>query len=155
MIWRLDTDALQGATLEGVAANEPTPELSGITDNGTRDNRDREKKCLSELVARLHEAFGKAISDKDKVAFAVLVPEQLRGDAAVMAQVQNNPRDQATRAELPKAAIKASSAAMLSHREIATKRLGPDEARRVVFLSAICESLRNGVLGDLFGMETR
>ncbi len=143
--------ATRGATLQGVAANEPAPELFGITDNGTRDARDREKKYLSELIARLNEALGKAISDKDKVAFAVHVSERLRGDATVMAQVQNNPRDQAMRADLPKAAIQAISAAMLSHREIATKLLGPDEASRELFVSVIYEMLKNGVRGDLFG----
>ena len=55
--------ATRGTALEGVAANEPAPEVFGSTDNGTRDARDREKKYLSELIARLNEALGKAISD--------------------------------------------------------------------------------------------
>ena len=120
-----------------MASNEPTSELSGITDKGTRDARDREKKYLSELIARLNEALDTAISEKDKVAFAVHVSERLRGDAAVMAQVQNNQRDQAMRPDLPKAAIQAISASMISHREIATKLLGQDKASRALFLSVI------------------
>ncbi len=89
--------------LDGVlVAGEPPP-LDPITDNGLRSARDREKAYLSELIRRLNDAFGKEIGDKDQVAFAVHVSEKLRDDAVVMAQVQNNARDQAMKANLPAA----------------------------------------------------
>ncbi len=75
-----------------MVAGEPTPPLYPITDNGLREAKDREKAYLSELVKRLNDALGKDISDTDQVALAVHVSEKLRGDATVMAQVQNNPK---------------------------------------------------------------
>lgn len=48
-----------------------------VTDKVLRTTRDREKKHLSELIEKLNEAFGKSITDTDKVAFAVHV-EQVR-----------------------------------------------------------------------------
>lgn len=45
-------------------------------------------------MKRLNDAFGKEISDTDQVALAVHISEKLRGDAVVMAQVQNNDKDQ-------------------------------------------------------------
>jgi type I restriction enzyme R subunit len=52
---------------------------------------------------KLNDAFGKDISDKDKVAFAVHVSEKLRDNSQVMAQVKNATRDDAMKADLPMA----------------------------------------------------
>ncbi len=135
--------------LEGVVtAGEPLA-LDPITDNGLRDARDREKAYLSELVKRLNDAFGKEISDKDQVAFAVHVSERLRDDAVVMAQVQNNAKDQAMRANLPAAAVQAIVGAMNTHKDLATKLLS-DEATRGVFLDVVYELLKRDRPEDLF-----
>ena len=138
----------KGGTLTGVGIGEEQPELYGITDNGLRDARDREKKYLSELIEKLNDAFGKDISDKDKVAFAVHVSEKLRDDAIVMAQVQNNSRDQAMKANLPAATVAAIVAAMNTHQSLATKLLS-DEVTRDLFLAVVYEMLKKDVSGDL------
>jgi type I restriction enzyme R subunit len=138
----------KGGTLTGVGIGEEQPELYGITDNGLRDARDREKKYLSELIAKLNDAFGKDISDKDKVAFAVHVSEKLRDDAIVMAQVHNNSRDQAMKANLPAATVAAIVAAMNTHQSLATKLLS-DEVTRDLFLAVVYEMLKKDVSGDL------
>ena len=138
----------KGGTLTGVGIGEEQPELYGITDNGLRDARDREKKYLSELIEKLNDAFGKDIGDKDKVAFAVHVSEKLRDDAIVMAQVQNNSRDQAMKANLPAATVAAIVAAMNTHQSLATKLLS-DEVTRDLFLAVVYEMLKKDVSGDL------
>ena len=140
--------ASQGGTLISLGVSEPQPELYSITDNGLRDARDREKKFLSELIDKLNEAFGKSIGDKDQVAFAVHVSEKLRDNAVVMAQVQNNSREQAMKANLPAATIAAIVAAMNTHQSLATQLLS-DEATRELFVGVVYEMLKCGLSGDL------
>ncbi|EIW17358.1 MULTISPECIES: type I restriction endonuclease subunit R [Pelosinus] len=137
-----------GGGLSGVNGAKETPELYGITDNGQREARDRQKKYLSELIAKLNAAFGKEISDKDQVAFAVHVSEKLRDDTLVMAQVQNNPRDQAMKANLPQATIQAISNAFATHRDIATRLLS-DEESRTLFLNIVYEMLKQDQSAEL------
>ena len=140
----------KGEGLAGLSVVGETPELYGITDNGLRDARDREKKYLTELIEKLNNAFGKDITDTDQVAFAVHVSEKLRGDTIVMAQVQNNTMDQAMKADRPSKAIQAIARAMSSHTSMATKVLS-DEYTRDVFLTVVYELLKKDAGADLFG----
>ena len=118
-----------------------TPGLYGMTDNGQRDARDREKKYLAELIEKLNSAFGKDLTDTDQVAFAVHVSEKLRTDPVVMAQVRNNSLEQAKKADLPTKAVDAIVAAMGSHTSQATRLLS-DESTRDVFVTVLYELLR-------------
>ncbi|THG82982.1 type I restriction endonuclease subunit R [Pseudomonas sp. A-1] len=136
--------------LVGVDVQAEVPGLYGMNDNGQREARDREKKYLSDLIERLNNAFGKEITDTDQVAFAVHVSEKLRADDLVMAQVQNNPMDQAMKADLPIKAIKAIAGAMSSHQAMATKLLS-DEATRDVFLTVVYELLKKDAGAELLG----
>jgi hypothetical protein len=77
------------------------------------------------------------------VALAVHVSEKLRGDATVMAQVQNNPKDQAMKANLPGAAVQAIVGAMETHKTLATRLLS-DQGSRGAFLDVIYELLKRG-----------
>ncbi|TBW11686.1 type I restriction endonuclease subunit R [Azotobacter chroococcum subsp. isscasi] len=138
----------KGEGLVGVAVQSETPGLYGITDNGLREARDREKKYLSELIERLNNAFGQGVTDTDQVAFAVHVSEKLRADSVVMAQVQNNPLEQAMKADLPARAIQAIAGAMNSHQAMATRLLS-DESTREVFLTVLYELLKRDMGGDL------
>ncbi|MCY1303156.1 hypothetical protein D9M70_528500 [compost metagenome] len=140
----------KGDNLSGVTVQAETPGLYGITDNGLRDARDREKKYLTELIEKLNNAFGKDITDTDQVAFAVHVSEKLRADSVVMAQVQNNTMEQAMKADLPSKAISAIAAAMSSHTSMATKLLS-DESTRDVFLTVVYELLKKDAGTDLLG----
>lgn len=140
----------KGEGLAGLSAVGEAPELYGITDNGLRDARDREKKYLTELIEKLNNAFGKDITDTDQVAFAVHVSEKLRGDTVVMDQVQNNIMDQAMKADLPSKAVQAIASAMSSHTSMATKLLC-DESTRDVFLTVVYELLKKDAGADLLG----
>ena len=136
--------------LLGLAPEGKYPALDPITDNALREARDREKAMLSELIKRLNDAFGREISDTDQVAFAVHVSEKLRDDAVVMAQVQNNDKAQAMKANLPAAAVQAIVSAMNTHKDLATKLLS-DEATRALFVDVVYELLKRDAAGGLFG----
>ena len=140
--------ASQDSTLTGLLEVAQTPELYGITDNGLRDPRDREKKYLAELIEKLNDAFGKGISSKDQVLLAMHVSETLRDDAIVMAQVQNNSREQTMKANLPAAAVTAIVGAMQSHQTLATRLLS-DDLTRGLFLDVVYEVLKRDLGADL------
>lgn len=143
-------DQLDGVHSTRVVAGEESPLLRPITDNGLREARDREKTYLSDLIRRLNEALGKEVSDTDQVALAVHVTEKLRTDAVVMAQVMNNPKDQALRANLPGAMVQALVEAMTTHTAMSQKLLG-DERSRGVFLDVVYELLKRGTADGMFG----
>lgn len=103
---------------------------------------------MADLIEKLNAAFGKGISDQDKVALAIHISEKLRDNALVMAQVQNNPREQAMKANLPQAAIVAIVGAMQTHETMATKLLS-DEPTREIFLSVVYELLKKDSAADL------
>ncbi len=113
------------------------------------DPRDRERAFLSELIEQLNALFGTGITEQDKVLFAVHIGEKLRGNPAVMAQVQNNPKEQALKADLPDAAAAAIVEAMLSHREMAHRLLSDSDAMER-FVGVLYDVLRRDRLrGDL------
>ena len=135
----------------GLAIKENDAEgLYGIADNGMREPRDRARKFLSELVDQLNAALGKEIGDTDKVAFAVHVSEKLRHDAVVMAQIKNNSREQAMKANLPTAAIQAIVDAMKTHQSLATTLLS-DEHKRTMFVNVVYELLAQDKAAELMG----
>ena len=138
----------QDAGLSGVGAEGETPTLGPITDNGMREGRDTQKAYLAELVEKLNNAFGKGISETDKVALAVHVSEKLRDDKVLMAQVENNTKEQAMKANLPQAAVQIIVQAMQSHQSLATKLLS-DETSRGIFLDVVYDLLRKDSAGDL------
>jgi len=132
-------------------AIKPEGALDGVgtsRDGGLRpikgelgDPRDRERAFLSELIEKLNEIFGEGVTEKDKVMFAVHISEKLRDNENVMAQVQNNPRDQALRADLPDAATDAIIDAMTSHRDLAEKLLSDKDAKHT-FMGLLYDLLK-------------
>ncbi len=134
--------------LDGVGPDGEIPTLDPITDNGMREGRDRQKAYLEELIEKLNNAFGKDMSDKDKVALAVHVSERLRDDKQVMAQVENNSKEQTMKANLPQAAVQIIVQAMQSHQTLATKLLS-DETSRGFFLDVVYDLLKKDSGGDL------
>ena len=97
----------------------------------------------------MNHLFGKDISDKDKVAFAVHVAEKLRDNPQVMAQVQHNPFKQTLNGNLPEAAIKAINDAMVTHQQIAEKLFSVDDDTREIFMSVLYDMLKQDVSADL------
>ena len=116
--------------LQGVA--EPGAELDEAAQRPIKgeigDPKDRERAFLSELVAKLNELFGAQIKDEDQVAFLSHVADKVRTNDAVMAQVQNNPKEQAMKGDLPDAATEAIIEAMTSHTDMTTRLLSDPQA---------------------------
>ncbi len=140
--------------LTGLTPDGKYPMLEPITDNALREARDRETAMLSDLVKRLNDALGKDISDTDQVALAVHVTEKLRGNTVVMAQVENNSKEQAMKANLPAAAVQAIFDAMSTHQTLATRLLSDEGARRV-FVDVVYEMLCRNDPGDLLAAARR
>ena len=93
-----------------------------------------------QLIEKLNGQFCKGVTEDDKIMFAVHISERLRGDDTVMAQVENNTREQALKADLPDAATDAIVEAMGSHEKMATRLLS-DEGAREIFLGLLYEML--------------
>lgn len=138
----------EDVSLDGVTAGGEPPTLQPITENGMPQPKDKQKAYLADLVEKLNNAFGKDISETDKVALVIHVSEKLRGDAVVMAQVENNPKEQALKANLPQAAVQIIVGAMQSHQAMATKLLS-DEVTRGVFLDVVYDLLKRDSAADL------
>jgi len=122
--------------------------LRPVGGNAEKQPQDRQRNFLSELIERLNELFGEGITESDKVVFAVHISEKLRENSVVMDQVRNNSKEQALRADLPKAAADAIVEALGSHEKIAGRLLS-DGASRDVFAEILYDLLRNAKADDL------
>ncbi|MGE4345402.1 MAG: type I restriction endonuclease subunit R [Geoalkalibacter sp.] len=141
--------------LEGVNEREEKyGVLRPVTGLGTGEPRDRERAFLSELIEKLNDLFGEGITEKDKVMFAVHISEKLRDNQTVMAQVQNNTREQALKADLPDAATDAIVEALSSHTSIA-ERLLSDATAQSLFYGLLYDILKKADPSKLLEVEHR
>lgn len=131
----------ENGALIGLSSDGKTPLLDPITENGMREGRDRQKAYLEELVEKLNNAVGTDVSDKDKVALAIQVAEGVRDDKVVMAQLENNSKEQAMKANLPQAVVQYIVQAMNSHQSMATKLLS-DETSRGIFIDVVYDIIK-------------
>lgn len=74
---------------------------------------------ITEIIEKLNALFGEATPLKDRAAFAEQTLSILSENSLVMAQVENNAKDQALKGSLPGAVMSAVVRAMTSHGEIA------------------------------------
>ncbi len=140
-----DDGGLHGVTGE---ENGDYGVLRPVTGLGSGEPRDRERAFLSELIERLNDLFGEGLTEKDKVMFAVHISEKLRENQTVMAQVQNNSREQALKADLPDAATEAIIEALSSHKTIA-ERLLSDSGAQLAFYGLLYDILKKAEAGTL------
>jgi type I restriction enzyme, R subunit len=123
----------KGLTIEGGVSGDNSdddPTLRPVTGLGTGDAQDRERAFLSEIIDRLNELFGTELSDDDKIVFAQHISTKLRDNETVMAQVNNNTREQAMKADLPEAATNAIVEAMQSHKTLAERLLSDKDVMK-------------------------
>ena len=113
-----------------------------------REPRDREKERLSDLIRRMNEAFAPDLEDHDKIVFLIHVTETLRKDEKVVAQVENNERNDALKGDLPTAMLKAIAEAMQTHRAIAMDLLQAEhDGRRETLTGLMYDLLLDPALG--------
>lgn len=72
---------------------------------------------------------------------SLIISEKIRDNDQVMAQVRNNTKDNALKADLPEAAIDAIIEALASHKDLATRLLSDDDAKSV-FMGMLYEMLK-------------
>jgi type I restriction enzyme, R subunit len=141
---------LKGTTIiDGISGDgsEEDPTLRPVTGLGTGDPRDREREFLSQIILRMNDLFGTQLSDGDKVAFAQHISSKLRENETVMAQVNNNTREQAMKADLPDAATNAIVEAMTSHKTL-SERLLSDQETMKGFMSILYDMLKGEGVGE-------
>jgi len=98
---------------------------------------------LQEIIEKLNNLFGQATPLKDKAVFAGQTLSILSENETVMAQVKNNPREQALKGSLHGAVMGAVVRAMTSHKDIASLLL-KDEQTMNSYVSFLYDMLKEG-----------
>ncbi|SCY34341.1 type I restriction endonuclease subunit R [Microvirga guangxiensis] len=99
---------------------------------------------LQELIEKLNSLFGQAAPLKDQAQFVNQIASIARENAIVMAQVQNNPKQQALKGNLPGAVQGAVVRAMSSSNSLATILLKSDKQAMGILSNIIYDILKNG-----------
>lgn len=94
---------------------------------------------LKEIIDRLNRLFGDAAPVRDQMAFANQVAAITRENDVVMAQIENNTRDQVMKGNLPGAVQSAVVRALGSHQKLATILLKADKQAMTAFTDLIYE----------------
>lgn len=82
---------------------------------------------LKEIIQRLNHLFGDATPIRDQATFINQLASITQENAVVMAQIENNPREQVMKGNLPGAVQAAVVRAMTSHQKLATLVLKADQ----------------------------
>jgi type I restriction enzyme R subunit len=117
------------------------------------EGRDREKQKLSEIINRLNSIFGDVAPLKDQAAFANQVASIASESDVVMAQVENNTREQAMHGDLPDAVQQAVVRAFGSHQGLAKLLLQDDQQSLNGFTDLVYELIKAGKRVDLDGLN--
>ena len=107
---------------------------------------------LRELIDKLNHLFGDATPLRDQATFVNHIVAIARENDVVMAQIENNTRDQALKGNLPGAVQQGVVRALTSHQKLATLVLKSDRQAMAGLTDVIYELIRdqkNIDLGDL------
>ncbi|MCI2975630.1 MAG: hypothetical protein MP439_06085 [Ferrimicrobium sp.] len=149
---RLDGEAVENIDLKALVlmgfdikatplVPKPDPEqpvLKPIGPGGTDGTAD-DAKYLKEIIEKLNHLFGDAAPVRDQLAFANQVASITQESDVVMAQIENNARDQAMKGNLPGAVQNAVVRALTSHQKLATVLLKADKQVMTAFIDLIYE----------------
>lgn len=147
-----DNVDLRGLAMTGfeIRRHEDEPEEGGDPSilqpekSGEGEGRDREKQKLSEIISKLNGIFGEVAPLTDQAAFANQVVSIAGIDDIVMAQVENNTRDQAMHGNLPEVVQHAVVRALTSHQKLAKLLLKDDQQSLEQFTGLVYELLKEG-----------
>lgn len=104
---------------------------------------------LQEIIQKLNSLFGEAAPLGDQASFVNQIVAITKGNAVVMAQVDQNPKDQALKGNLPGAVEAAVARAMTSHAVLATLLLKADKQAIGIFTNMVYDLLKEGGQIDL------
>ncbi|MBT4034016.1 MAG: type I restriction endonuclease subunit R [Candidatus Marinimicrobia bacterium] len=104
---------------------------------------------LKEIIEKLNHLFGEATPLRDQATFVNHIVSIARENDVVMAQVENNTREQALKGNLPGAVQQGVVRALSSHQKLATQVLKSDRQAMSGLTDMIYQLIRNGRMIDL------
>lgn len=110
-------------------------------------------KFLREIINTLNHLFGDATPLRDQATFVNHIASIARENDVVMAQVENNTRDQALKGNLPGAVQQGVVRALTSHQKLATLVLKSDRQAMSALTDIIYELIRDQRNIDLDGLS--
>jgi len=108
---------------------------------------------VQEIISKLNSLFGEATPLRDQATFINHITSITSENDIVMAQVENNPRDQAMKGNLPGAVQQAVVRALASHQKLATLVLKSDQQAMGVLTDIVYDLIRDKRSIDLDGAE--
>lgn len=100
-------------------------------------------KYLNEIIDKLNHLFGNATPLRDQATFVNHIVSIARENDVVMAQVENNTRDQALKGNLPGAVQQGVVRALTSHQKLATLVLKSDRQAMAALTDVIYNLIRD------------
>uniref|UniRef100_UPI00261600F1 type I restriction endonuclease subunit R n=1 Tax=Halothiobacillus sp. TaxID=1891311 RepID=UPI00261600F1 len=109
---------------------------------GTGGGKDDDPHYLHEIIDRLNRLFGDATPLRDQATFVNHIVAIARENDVVMAQVENNTREQVLKGNLPGAVQQGVVRALTSHQKLATLVLKSDRQAMSALTDVIYELIR-------------
>lgn len=108
---------------------------------------------VTEIIDRLNRLFGNATPLRDQATFVNHIASIAKENDVVVAQVENNTREQALKGNLPGAVQQGVVRALSSHQKLATLVLKSDRQAMSALTDVIYELLRNNRTIDLEDLD--
>lgn len=126
---------------EGTGEEPEKPKLKPIGPGGS--GKADEPNYLKEIIDRLNRLFGDATPLRDQATFVNHIASIAKESDVVMAQVENNSREQALKGNLPGAVQQGVVRALTSHQKLATQVLKADRQAMAALTDLIYELIRD------------
>jgi type I restriction enzyme R subunit len=127
---------------EDVSGDEDEPPVLKPLGPGTGGGKDDDPHYLHEIIDRLNRLFGDATPLRDQATFVNHIVSIARENDVVMAQVENNTREQALKGNLPGAVQQGVVRALTSHQKLATLVLKSDRQAMSALTDVIYELIK-------------
>lgn len=156
-----ETIDLKGLVLTGfdIKHREDEPEEDGVVPilqpvgPGGGNPRGDDPHYLREIIDRLNRLFGNATPLRDQATFINHIVSIAKENDVVMAQVENNTREQALKGNLPGAVQQGVVRALTSHQKLATLVLKSDRQAMSALTDVIYELIHDRKTIDLDGLD--
>ena len=127
---------------DDAAGDEDEPPILKPVGPGTGGGKGDDPRYLHEIIDRLNRLFGDATPLRDQATFVNHIVAIARENDIVMAQVENNSREQALKGNLPGAVQQGVVRALTSHQKLATLVLKSDRQAMAALTDVIYELIR-------------
>jgi len=127
---------------DDVAGDDDDPPVLKPIGPGTGGGKGDDPHYLHEIIDRLNHLFGDATPLRDQATFVNHIVSIARENDVVMAQVENNTREQALKGNLPGAVQQGVVRALTSHQKLATLVLKSDRQAMSALTDVIYELIR-------------